>query len=192
MNRKTANSRIVFKVKHRADGPFDKFKARLVAKGFMQRLGFGFFSTFSPMATLTTVRTVFAIAVRLGLLPIFYADIPPAFVNALLKEDVWLRLPPGVSINRGGKQHKIFKLLRALYGLREQSPQAFNKELVNFLVKSLPDLQFTQASAGSCLFYYFNSETRTFILVASEVDDLIITGTDTKGIERLKRGPDYA
>ena len=186
VNRKAVNSRIVFKVKHRADGSFDKFKARLVAKGFMQRLGFDFFSTFSPMATLTTVRTVFAIAVRLGL-PIFHADIPQAFVNALLKEDVWLRLPPGVSINRDGKQHKIVKLLRALYGLR-QSPQAFNKELVNFLVKSLPDLQFTQASADSCLFYYFNSETNTFILVASEVDDLIITGTDTKGIERLKRG----
>ena len=84
------------------------------------------------------------------------------------------------SVNRGGRQHKIFKLLRALYGLR-QSPQAFSKELVNFPAKSLPDLQFTQATAGSCLFYYFNSETKTFILVASEVDDLIITGKDTEG-----------
>ena len=37
-------------------------------------------------------------------------------VNAQLKEDVWLRLPPGVSINRDGKQHKIVKLLRALLG----------------------------------------------------------------------------
>ena len=179
MNRKAVNSRIVFKVKHRANGSFKKFKARLVAKGFMQRLGFGFFSTFSPMATLTTVRTVFAIAVRLGL-PIYHADIPQAFVNALLIEDVWLRLPPG-------KQHKIVKLLRALYGLR-QSPQAFNKELVTFLIKGLPDLQFTRASADSCLFHRFDSETKKFILVVSEVDDLIITGTDTEGIERLKRG----
>ena len=38
INRKAIDSRIVFKVKHRADGMFDKFKARLVAKGFMQRL----------------------------------------------------------------------------------------------------------------------------------------------------------
>ena len=83
--------------------------------------------------TRNTGRAVFAIAVRLGL-PNFYADIPQAFVNVLLKEDVWLRLPPGVSINRDGKQHKIVKLLRALYGLR-QSPRAFNKELVNFLLK---------------------------------------------------------
>ena len=60
---------------------------------------------------------------------------------------------------------------------------------MNFLVKSLPDLQFTQASADSGLFHYFNSETETFILVASEVDDLIITGKDTEGIERLKVVP---
>ena len=45
VNRKAVDSRIVFKVKHRANGSFKKFKARLVAKGFMQRLGFGFFST---------------------------------------------------------------------------------------------------------------------------------------------------
>ena len=147
VNRKAADSRIVFKVKHRADGSFDQFKARLVAKGFMQRLCFEFFSTFSPMETLTTLSTVFAIAVRLGL-PIYHADIPQAFVNAVLKDDAWLRLPPGVSINRDSKQHKIGELLRALYGLRHP-PQAFNKEHFNFLVKRLPDLQFTQASADS-------------------------------------------
>ena len=87
VNRKAVDSRIVFKVKHRADGSFDRFKARLVAKGFMQRLGFDFFSTFSPMTTLTTARTVFAIAVRHGL-RINHAGVPQAFVNALLKEDV--------------------------------------------------------------------------------------------------------
>ena len=186
INRKAIDSRIVFKVKHRADGTFDKFKARLVAKGFMQRLGFDFFSTFSPMATLTTVRTVFAIAVRLGL-PIYHADIPQAFVTAKLSEDVWLRLPPGIHINRDGKQHRVVKLLRALYGLR-QSPQQFNKELVKFLVGGIDDLHFTQASADSCLFYYVNPITKKFVLVASEVDDLIIVGTDTEGVEKLKAG----
>ena len=49
-------------------------------------------------------------------------------------------------------------------------------------------MQFTQASADSGLFRHFNPGTETFILVAPEVGDLIITGTDTEGIERLKRG----
>ena len=65
--RKAVGSRIVFKVKYRANGEFDKYKARLVAKGFMQRLGFDFFSTFSPMATLTAVRVLFAVAVHYNL-----------------------------------------------------------------------------------------------------------------------------
>ena len=186
VNRKAIDSRIVFKVKHRADGTFDKFKARLVAKGFMQRLGFDFFSTFSPMATLTTVRTVFALAVRLGL-PIYHADIPQAFVTAKLSEDVWLRLPPGIHINRDGKQHRIVKLLRALYGLR-QSPQQFNKELIKFLVGGIDNLHFSQASADSCLFYHVHPITKKFVLVVSEVDDLIIVGTDTEGVEKLKEG----
>ena len=184
--RKPIDSRIVFKVKYRANGEFDRYKARLVAKGFMQRLGFDFFSTFSPMATLTTVRTVFAIAVHHNL-PIYHADIPQAFVTAKLQEDVWLKLPPGLSIIKGGQSHKIVKLLRALYGLR-QSPQAFNKELVKFLTGGEAGMTFKQCSADSCLFYYKNEKTDKFVLVASEVDDLIITGTDDDAIAALKAG----
>ena len=55
-NRKAISSRIVLKAKHRADGAFDKYKARLVARGFLQKLGVDFFSTFSPMATLASIR----------------------------------------------------------------------------------------------------------------------------------------
>jgi hypothetical protein len=185
-DRKPIDSRIVFKVKYRANGEFDRYKARLVAKGFMQKLGFDFFSTFSPMATLTTVRTVFAIAVHLGL-PIYHADIPQAFVTALLKEDVWLRLPPGLSIRHSGESHKIVKLLRALYGLR-QSPQTFNKELVKFLTGGEIGISFKQSSADSCLFYCRDEKIDKFVLVASEVDDLIITGTDETAIAKLKAG----
>ena len=82
-NRKAISSRIVLKVKHRADGAFDKYKARLVARGFLQKLGVDFFSTFSPMATLTSIRILLAIAVHSGL-DIVHADIPQAFLKARL------------------------------------------------------------------------------------------------------------
>jgi hypothetical protein len=182
-DRKAIDSRIVFKVKYRANGEFDKYKARLVAKGYLQRLGFDFFSTFSPMATLTTVRTVFAIAVKMGL-KISHADIPQAFTQTKLDEDIWLRLPPGnFLVDEHGKVHTIVKLLRALYGLR-QSPQKFNKELVKFLVE---ESGFKQTSADSCLFYHYNSESDDFILVASEVDDLIITGTNDSQVATWRK-----
>ena len=131
-DRKAISSRIVLKVKTHADGSFDKFKARHVAKGFLQKLGFDFYSTFSPMASLTSIRVIFAIAVHLKL-PIFHSDVPQAFIKALLKENIWIQLPPGILFrDKNGRAHKVVKLLRALYGLR-QSPAEFNKELNRFL-----------------------------------------------------------
>ena len=50
------DSRIVLKVKYRANGAFDKLKARLVASGFLAKIGIDFFSTFSPMASMRAVR----------------------------------------------------------------------------------------------------------------------------------------
>ena len=80
----------------------------------MQRLGFYFFSTFSPMATLTADRVLFAVAVHHNL-ELDHADIPQAFPNAKLSEDVWMQLPPGISVVKDGRQYNIVKLLRALY-----------------------------------------------------------------------------
>ena len=152
----------------------------------MKRMGFDFFSTFFPMATLTAVRVLFAVAVHYNL-EVDHADIPQAFPNAKLSEDVWMQLPPDISVVKDGRQYKIVKLLRALSGLR-QSPQAFNKELVRSLVSGEPGAKFTQASAGTCLYHYANPETKQFVLMASEVDDLIITGTGKEAIVKLRAG----
>ena len=48
-----------------------------MALGFLERIGVDFFSTFAPMASLTSVRTGIAIAVHHGL-PIYHADVPQA------------------------------------------------------------------------------------------------------------------
>ena len=101
----------MLKVKYFADGTYNKHKARLVAKGFMQRLGVDFFSVFSPMATLTTVRVLLAIAVAQGL-DIIHADIPQAFVQSLLDVDVWMEFPDGVTVtDPKGENNKVVKLL---------------------------------------------------------------------------------
>ena len=78
------DSRIVLKVKYRADGAYDKHKARLVARGFLARLGVDFFSTFSPMASLTAVRMMFSLAVNQGF-DIWHCDIPQAFIQSQIR-----------------------------------------------------------------------------------------------------------
>ena len=179
-DRKAIHSRIVLKVKYKADGTYEKHKARLVAKGFMEKLGSDFFSTYSPMASLSTARALMEIAVHYSL-GIDHSDIPQAFIKAMLSNDVWLRLPPGVKlIDKMGNVHAIVKLVRSLYGLRA-APQHFNKVLVKFMTKC----GFKQCVADTCLFSRKTDDG--WVLVASEVDDLLITGTDTNAIAQFKQ-----
>ena len=78
-----------------------------------------------------------------------------------------------------GKVHAIVKLVRSLYGLRA-APQHFNKVLVSFMEKH----GFKQCAADTCLFS--KKTDGGWVLVASEVDDLLITGTDQTAIDDFK------
>ena len=184
LNRKSVSSKWVLKVKFRADGTYEKHKARLVAKGFLQKLGIDFFACFSPMATMTTVRIIFAIAVHLGL-RVIHSDIPQAFIQSKIDADIWIELPYGVECKdpSTGKTTRVLKLLKSLYGLR-QAALAWSRHPHTFLT----NLGYAQAAKDQCLYYRHKIEdTETsFTLLATEVDDLIITSTDDDELERLR------
>ncbi|KAL0337786.1 UNVERIFIED_CONTAM: Retrovirus-related Pol polyprotein from transposon RE1 [Sesamum calycinum] len=52
----------IFKKKLKVDGTVDTCKVGLVAKGFKQKKGIEYFDTYSPIAWLTTIRVLIALA----------------------------------------------------------------------------------------------------------------------------------
>ena len=140
------------------------------------------------MASLDSARSLMAIAMKHGL-PIFHADIPQAFIQAVLAEDIYCNLPSGIEIksellDHVQKHHPgsklALKLLKSLYGLK-QAPACFNA-LVN---KVLLDLGFTRCVHDTCM--YSKEVNGEWCLVAVFVDDLLVTGTSESIVGALKK-----
>ncbi|KAK4391389.1 Retrovirus-related Pol polyprotein from transposon TNT 1-94 [Sesamum angolense] len=98
------------------DGSVDKFKARLVARGFKQKEGIDYFDTYSPVARLTTIRVLIALASMYNL-SIHQMDVKTTFLYGELKEEVYMDQPEGFAAN--DNEHKVCKLVKSLYGLKQ-------------------------------------------------------------------------
>ncbi|KAI5334005.1 hypothetical protein L3X38_024138 [Prunus dulcis] len=109
-----------YKTKLNLDGSIQKHKARLVVKGYAQQPGIDFNETFAPVARLDTIRTLIALAAQKGW-KLYQLDVKSAFLNGVLKEEVYVDQPDGFMTTN--YEDKVYKLKKALYGLK-QAPRA--------------------------------------------------------------------
>ena len=98
-------------------------------------------------------------------------DIKSAFLYGDLKEEVYVHQPPGFAIR--GKEGKVLRLRKALYGLR-QAPRAWNAKLDS----TLKGMGFEQSPYEAAIYRRCNRGNA--MLVGVYVDDLVITGKDAE------------
>jgi hypothetical protein len=115
----------VYKANKNDMGIITKHKARLVAKGYVQHQGVDFEDVFALVAQLESVRLLLALATSEGWI-VHHMDVKSAFLNDVLKEEVYVTQPPGFVVT--GKEGKLLRLVKALYGLR-QAPYAWYAKL---------------------------------------------------------------
>lgn len=165
----------IFTIKYLPDGSVDRYKARLVARGFTQQPGKDFTDTFSPVIKSTTVRSVLHLAVNNDW-SIRQIDVNNAFLQGRLKDEVYVKQPPGFVDQ--DRPHFVCRLKKALYGLR-QAPRAWYQELRNYLLT----LGFVNSVADTSLFIKRAGHQVLYVLVY--VDDMLITGNDKSAISQL-------
>lgn len=168
----------VFEIKRNSDGSINKYKARLVAKGYVQRHGIDFDEVFAPVARIETVRFIIALAASNGW-EIHHLDVKTAFLHGELKEEVYVNQPEEFLIK--GSESKVYKLNKALHGLRQALREWNNK-----LNKILKELNFIKCSKEPSLYRMLDKDN--LLLVAVYVDDLLVTGSSLDIILDFKKG----
>ncbi|KAE8716080.1 Detected protein of unknown function [Hibiscus syriacus] len=159
-------------------GLIQLYKARLVARGFTQTYEIDFTETFAPVAKLNTVRVLISLVVNCDW-KLYQLDVKNAFLNGKLKEEAYMKLPPGLKSVEGS--NKVCKLNKSLYGLK-QSPRAWFERFTKVILKN----GYKQSLADHTLFIKVTSTNKKAILIVY-VDDIILTGDDEEEICNLKK-----
>jgi hypothetical protein len=131
-DKKTIRCKWVYKVKHNVDGSMSKYKTRLVAKGYAQTYGIDYEETYSPIAKMTTIRTIIAMATTKGW-SLHQMDVKNVFLHGDLHEEVYMEQPLGYVDQT--HPNLVCRLKKTLYGLK-QALRAWLDKIGQYLVIS--------------------------------------------------------
>ncbi|GJY20268.1 zinc finger, CCHC-type containing protein [Tanacetum coccineum] len=167
----------ILKRKMKVDGSIDKYKARLVIQGFRQKEGIDFFDTYAPVARITTIRLLLALAAIHDLV-IHQMDVKTAFLNGDLDEEIYMKQPEGFVMP--GHESKVCKLKKSLYGLK-QAPKQWHQKFDDVVLSN----GFSLNQADKCVYSKFDASGKG-VIICLYVDDMLIFGTDQDQVNKTK------
>jgi len=151
----------VYKIKTDETGAVAKYKARITPKGFKQKHGVDYFEVFANTGKYKTLRVVLGLAASRDM-ELRQLDVPQAFTQAELEEEVYMEMPQGFGVDG-----MVCRLLKSLYGLK-QSPRNWYILISTFLVEQLG---YRATVSDPCLFVK-ESRSGDVILLFLFVDDM--------------------
>ena len=95
---------------------------------------------------------------------VFQMDVKSAFLNGVLKEEVYVEQPPTYEVEN--EEHKVYRLKRSLYGLK-QAPRAWYSRIDSYLMSN----GFSKSDGEPTL--YIKAENGNILIVVLYIDDLI-------------------
>lgn len=153
------------------------YKARIVAKGYAQMPGIDFNEVFSPIARMETITLLFALAVQMKLL-VYNLDVKSAFLNGEIMEKVFVDQSEGYEVP--GSSGKVYRLKKALYGLRQVPRVWYSRIDCHFLKHS-----FRRSEIEHTLYIKKHGENG-LLLVCLYVDDVVFISSSTILLEDLR------
>ncbi|TFY78270.1 hypothetical protein EWM64_g5745 [Hericium alpestre] len=167
----------VFKIKRDASGAIAKYKARLVAQGFSQIPGVDYTDTFAPVAKLSSIRILAALAARFDW-ELHQMDVKNAYLNGDLEEEIFMKQPPGFPTP--GQEQKVCHLFKPIYGLKQAGRRWYKKLCAAFL-----DMGFARSSVDHSVFFR-HGPNGEIAIVAVSVDDLAIAANSVDEMSHIK------
>ncbi|GJS73106.1 zinc finger, CCHC-type containing protein [Tanacetum coccineum] len=150
----------IFKRKIKVDGTIEKFKAMLVIQGFGQKSRIDYFDTYAPVARISTIRVLIAIASIHNMI-IHHMDVNTSFLNGELDDEFYMNQPQGFIMP--GNENKVCKLIKSFYELKQ-----------------------TLNQGDKCVYSKFD-ESGKGVIICLSVDDMLIFGTDQDQTHYIKK-----
>ncbi|GKB41525.1 zinc finger, CCHC-type containing protein [Tanacetum coccineum] len=159
----------IFKRKLKVDGTIEKFKARLVIQDFKQKSGIYYVDTYAPVARISTIRLLIAMAPIHNLI-IHQMDVKTAFLNGDLDAEVYMNQPQVFIMP--GNENKVCKLIKSLYRLK-QTPKQWHQKFDEVVLSN----GYLLNQADKYVYSKFNESSKG-VIICLYVNDMLIFGTD--------------